>query len=219
MRGRFSLVLFDLDGVVVDSAAAMGRAVDAALESVGVGPAPPEKQRLLFGPPLYLGFAALLGAMGADPALNKRCAALYRESYRDFVIAESRIYDGMQGVLEHLLPLMAMAVATSKPHEVAQLLLRSLALDEYFTKVVAPQSEAEEEAKAITIARALEDQRELETAVHVGDTAEDVIAARANNIACAAALWGFGTEQELREAGATWLVRAPRDLTSVLCCA
>ena len=71
MSGRFSLVLLDLDGVLVDSAAAMTRAVDAALAEIGVVSAPPEKQRLLFGPPLYVGFASLLEAMGADPSVQR----------------------------------------------------------------------------------------------------------------------------------------------------
>lgn len=207
---------FDLDGVVVDSDAAMTRAVDAALAAVGVAPAPPEKQALLFGPPLYSGFASLLAAMGADPSLNKRCADLYRESYRDFVVSESQIYDGMRDVLEHLLPLTPMAVATSKPREFALLLLKSLDLSSYFVEIGAPDSEAEMEPKATTIARVLQQHPHPAAAVHVGDTAADVIAAIANDVPCAGALWGFGTRQELEAAGAAWLVAAPRDLIGLL---
>lgn len=187
MTSPFSPVFFDLDGVIVDSAAAMTRAVDATLESVGAASAPPEMQRLLFGPPLYVGFASLLEAIGADRSLNKRCGDLYRQHYQDFVVSESRIYDGMQDVLEHLLPLTPMVVATSKPREFALLLLEALGLVSYFAEIAAPASEADMEPKATTIARALLN-REHPAAVHVGDTAADVLAAKTNHIPCAAAL-------------------------------
>lgn len=217
MSGRFSLVIFDLDGVVVDSAIAMARAVDSALESVGVPSPSPENRRRLFGPPLYLGFASLLEALGADPALNIRCADLYRQSYRDFVVSESRIYDGMTEVLDHLLPSTPLAVATSKPREFALLLLNSLELSHYFLAIGAPDSETALEPKALTIARIVHPVlTEGPGAVHVGDTAADVVAAKANDIPCAGALWGFGTRQELQDAGATWLVEAPRDLIALL---
>jgi phosphoglycolate phosphatase len=216
MSSPFTLALFDLDGVLVDSALPMARAVDAALAAVGAGPAPAEMQRLLFGPPLYVGFAALLEAMGADPLLHKHCAGVYREHYQEYVISESRIFDGMRRVLEQLLGVTPMVVATSKPKQFAEPLMKSLGVDGYFVGIAAPESESQAEPKSATISRALERHSPGKRPVHVGDTTEDVRAARANGVPCAAVLWGFGAEQELRAADPAWLVSTPGDLASLL---
>ncbi len=217
MSGHFTLVLFDLDGVLVDSTKAMNRAVDATLASVGVGSPPREIRQLLYGPPLIVGFGTLLGEMGADPSLGERCAGIYRDCYRSFVIAESQVFDGMQSVLDRLLGVTPMVIATSKPSGFVEPLLKFLGVEAYFTGIAAPESEAQAEPKDATIARALHDHHAGERPVYVGDTREDVTAANANNIPCAAALWGFGTEPELRRAHPAWLVRTPAELASLLC--
>ena len=50
----------------------------------------------------------------------------------------------------------------------------------------------------------------------VGDRKFDVLGARAHDMPCVGVLWGIGSERELREAGATALVRAPRELVELL---
>ena len=50
----------------------------------------------------------------------------------------------------------------------------------------------------------------------VGDTRFDVIGAHAHGLACIGVLWGIGSEEELREAGADLLVATPQDLLAAL---
>jgi phosphoglycolate phosphatase len=50
----------------------------------------------------------------------------------------------------------------------------------------------------------------------VGDRKFDVLGARAHDLPCIGVLWGIGTEQELREAGAAALASAPAELPALL---
>ena len=53
-------------------------------------------------------------------------------------------------------------------------------------------------------------------AVMVGDRAFDVVAARANCLRAVGVLWGYGSERELREAGAERLCATPVELPAVI---
>jgi phosphoglycolate phosphatase len=46
----------------------------------------------------------------------------------------------------------------------------------------------------------------------VGDRHFDMVAARAHDVCAVGALWGFGSAEELRDAGAHWLLERPQDL-------
>jgi phosphoglycolate phosphatase len=50
----------------------------------------------------------------------------------------------------------------------------------------------------------------------VGDRKFDVLGARAHELPCVGVLWGIGSEQELRDAGAAALARAPSELVALL---
>ena len=50
----------------------------------------------------------------------------------------------------------------------------------------------------------------------VGDSNVDVQTAKNAGISCVGAIWGFRGEEELRRAGADWLVRCPRELLALI---
>ena len=75
------------------------------------------------------------------------------------------------------------------------------------------------EAAQATIAQALEGlggASNFESAVMVGDRFYDVVGAREHAIPTIGVLWGAGSEQELREAGAEWLVAKPSEIPPIL---
>jgi phosphoglycolate phosphatase len=81
-----------------------------------------------------------------------------------------------------------------------------------------PPEDAINESKAATIAGALEGLRELQinSPVMVGDRLYDVLGAREHEIPTIGVLWGAGSEQELRDAGADWLVAKPEEIPPIL---
>ena len=82
-------VLFDLDGVLVDSRVAIARSINHALAACGLDTWPEEQLHPLIGPPLHDAFSELIGEGDADPVLVDACVGHYRARYRDACIAET----------------------------------------------------------------------------------------------------------------------------------
>jgi phosphoglycolate phosphatase len=205
-------VLFDLDGVLVDSRVAFVASINAALEEHGL-PAR-EAVELLdhLGPPLH----RTLALFAADEEQVDALVVSYRARYRSTMAAESAVFDGIPEVLDQLAETMPLVVATSKSRALAEPLLEQLGLRDRFQAVYGPSLQARDESKSLTIARALEGLPYARRAVMVGDRKFDVLGARAHELPCVGVLWGIGSERELREAGAVAVVAEPSELVALL---
>ena len=200
-------ILFDLDGVLLDSRAPFARSINASLAEHGFATRPEGDLHRFLGPPVHETFETLLGA-DADADLVQSCVDGYRRRYRA-VAAETPIFDGAHAMLDDLGADHPLAVATTKPLPVTEELLAALGLRDRFAVVEAPSLEATHEPKHVTVGRVLE---RLPGSVFLGDRATDMEAARMHALRGLGALWGIGTEEELREAGADAVARRPSDV-------
>lgn len=205
-------VLFDLDGVLVDSRTAFVRSVNAALAEHGLPEREPDELLPYLGPPLHRTMATL--AAGEEQV--DTLVLSYRARYRTTMAAESAVFDGIPEALEQLSMTMPLVVATSKSQALAEPLLDQLGLLDRFAAVYGPALQARDEAKSLTIARALEGLPHAQRPVMVGDRKFDVLGARAHELPCVGVLWGIGSVQELRDAGAVALVSEPAELVTLL---
>jgi phosphoglycolate phosphatase len=206
-------VLFDLDGVLLDSRTAIVRCIQHGLRSEGLAvPEAAELERFI-GPPLIDAFAELAGAERIDA-----CLAAYRERYVWSSLEETSVVPGAAEALASVASRVPVAVATTKPRAFAEPLCERLGLAPSLTAVCGPELDAPEEVKTVTVRRALEAlgvPPGADTPL-VGDRSHDVEAARANGIPCVGVLWGIGDEAELRSAGADPIVASPADLSAAL---
>jgi phosphoglycolate phosphatase len=205
-------VLFDLDGVLVDSRTAFVRSINATLAEHGLEERRADELLQYLGPPLH----RTMALFAADEAQADALVMSYRARYRRTMAAESAVFDGIPEVLDALGETMPLVVATSKAQALAEPLLEQLGLRDRLGKIYGPQLQARDEAKSLTIARALEGLPHARRPVMVGDRKFDVLGARAHDMPCVGVLWGIGSEQELREAGAAALVREPAELVDLL---
>ena len=139
-----------------------------------------------------------------------RAVDAYREYYRAGGLLENSVYDGIVGLLKSLKDAgVTCVVATSKPHVFANRILQHFSLDGYFKLVAGPELDGTRGEKSEVIAYALEqlglsDTKEI---LMIGDREHDVHGAKAFGMDSAGVLWGFGTEDELLSAGATYVCR------------
>ena len=207
-----SAILFDLDGVLVDSSRAIAQSINRALRDAGRPPAADGVVRTLIGMPLHDIFQRL--GCGSGASVDGYVAA-YRAEYELVAHSLTTVVSGVPEALEALSRSHRLAVATTKPLEVARPLLAQLDLDRFFAAVFGPSLVARSESKLTTLRRATKALRPLEPLALVGDRRFDVLAARGASITAVGALWGYGTRDELQDAGADVLVRAPADLLGV----
>ena len=215
MTGPRALV-FDLDGVVLDSEPAIRGAVDDALATVGQPPTTDDEIRSMIGPAITSGFASVLADRGmAEPPLGDLESA-YRASYRIRGPADTRCFPGMWEVLEALdaEPDVLLGVATSKPRPSTEAILGSIGLSRLFPVVEAPDLSWTAEPKAELLGRVLVRLGVEPGPRHcmVGDRHHDVTAAIANGVRPVGVAWGYGSREELTGAGAEIVVERPADL-------
>jgi phosphoglycolate phosphatase len=210
-----SAVLFDLDGVLVDSRAAITGCVNHALVECGLPSREVADLHRVIGPPLSVAFAELVGEP-IESALVAACVAAYRERYAEASLVETVVVDGMPSALDALAGGHRLAVATSKPRAFAEPILEALSLASWFEVVAGPGLDALAESKTATVAAALGSLGEVSDAVMVGDRSFDVVGAHANGLPAIGVTWGIGSAAELAEAGADVIVDAPAELSAAV---
>lgn len=204
-------LFFDLDGTLVDSEQGIVRSIQYALAGLGRPAATREQLLPWIGPPLRDSFAQLFPG---DPARVERALGLYRERYGSEGWTELRVFDGIAEAIGALHAAgHRMAVVTSKNEGFARRIVEHLPFGACFEEVVGASDDGSRRFKPDLVAEAL---RRLSVAPArcwmSGDRHMDVEGALAHGMRCVGVLWGFGSEQELRGAGATRLVSAPAQL-------
>jgi phosphoglycolate phosphatase len=207
-------ILFDLDGVLVDSRIAISRCIGHALDAQGLPPPSDESLEQFIGPQLTRAFAQLTGH-SEDSELVLACLASYRARYRNASLLETSVFPRIPETLATLSQQYQLAVATSKPLAFAEPLLSSLELRANFDCVAAPDLDAHQEDKAATIRSALS-ALSTTSAVMIGDRSFDITGAHACGIPAIGVSWGIGSRHELTAAGADMIIDAPETLPSAI---
>lgn len=193
-----SLVIFDLDGTLIDSAPNILAGLRVTFAEMGL-PVPDDAELAHYiGPPVRQSFQA---RAGLEPDRAEEAGRLYGvisdEHFRDGVV----VYPGVSTALETLAARGALlAIATSKPEPQALALLAEHGLREWFQVVVGYEPTGERESKAAIIREVIH--RVTATAgapgraVMVGDREHDLAGAQANGVDSVWAAWGYGLPGE-----------------------
>ncbi len=198
-------VFFDLDGTLTDPMIGITSSVKYALEKFGI-----EVQYLkdlipFIGPPLKDSFMEFYGLSEEEA---EQAVSYYREYFGPRGLYENEVYPGIKEMLLHLERVgFDLAVATSKPTEYADRILRHFGLREHFTVVIGSELDGRRSNKADVIAYALRrTQVSADEVIMVGDRKHDMIGAEKCKVDCIGVTYGYGSRQELEAAGATYLV-------------
>jgi phosphoglycolate phosphatase len=211
---RARLVLFDLDGTLVDSAPGIGASIRIAAAELGLPEPTPDQLRSMVGPPLQEGFATTFG-LGRDDV--DRAVLAYRAHYAAGAMFEAPVYPGIVELLGRLRADGAvLAVATSKPRDFAVAILAHVGLAGYFAGVHGATWDGTVRHKEQVVAAALAAHPDGGLPVLVGDRAQDVRGARVHGLPCIGAGWGPAPDGELVAAGAAEVVPTPAEVPAAL---
>lgn len=208
-------LLLDLDGTLTDPAPGILGGARAALTAMGREIPSDDDLLSMIGPPIRVSFRRLLGADG-DVEEGVR---LYRAYVAERGLKEAAVYPGIFEALAELREAYAGRVflCTAKSQPFAEATVDHFGLRPYLAGVYGAQPDGRFEDKAELIAHMIPAEGiDPARAVMVGDRSYDMIAARRNGLTAIGALWGYGSEAELLDAGAHALCAAPRDLPGAL---
>jgi phosphoglycolate phosphatase len=205
-------VLLDLDGTLTDPRPGIVGCIRHALQGLA-HPCPPDDELVAcIGPPLRGTFGSLLAT--TDPAVIERAMALYRERFADVGLYENVVYAGIPSALDELGGVGGrLFVATSKPAVFAERIVRHFGLAHHFAGVYGPDLDGRFDDKADLLRHLLATERlDPGGVVMVGDRYADIRAGSANGVRSIGVLWGYGSREELLEAGAAAVCAAPAEL-------
>lgn len=207
-------ILFDLDGTLTDSEPGIVNSVLYALRRFGMD-ASRESLRVFIGPPLYDSFRGVMGMSDADA---RRAVEVYREYFQDRGLYENAPYAGVPEMLRRLKDAgKTLVVATSKPETFARRIADHFGLSASRDAVCGADLAGGRSAKTDVIRYALEAGGiDPGAAVMVGDRKYDILGAKEVGLADVGVLYGYGTREELMEAGASRLAASVAELEALL---
>jgi phosphoglycolate phosphatase len=206
-------ILFDLDGTITDSGEGIINCVIYALERFGLPVPDRDSLRYFVGPPLHESFVKQ--GVSADRA--EEAVAVYRERYVPTGMFENSPYPGIREVLETLKGHgYTLYVASSKPEWMCVEILKHFDLDGYFAMICGATMDTTRTNKEAVIAYLMEENGRADNMIMVGDTKFDVLGANFHGIPCIGVSWGYGSVEEMRQAGAVAIAYTMEELTGML---
>lgn len=199
-------VIFDLDGTLLDTLEDLKDAVNATLATFGYPLRSLEEIRQFVGNGAKV-LIQLAVPAGADP---EPVYDAFREYYQQNCQVKTAPYPGIPEMLAALdIP---MAIVSNKPDSAVKALCA-----EYFSGIYALGESADCPRKPAPdmVFKAMRDIG-VENCIYVGDSEVDVATARNAGVPCLSVLWGFRSEKELLEAGATHFCHDPKDILRLI---
>ncbi len=172
-----SLILFDLDGTLIDSEPGIFSTLDYAFAQIGAQLPPPEVLRSWIGPPFWQSFPSVLGD---DHARIEAAIEHYRIRFEQVGWSQHRVYPGIAELVDTLVRAQhALAIVTTKPQPQARTIIDHLPFGTAFTRVYGASISGRHCAKAEMIAQALADfSADASDAVMIGDRYFDIEGAK-----------------------------------------
>ena len=202
-------ILFDLDGTLTDSGEGIMNCAILALEHFGLPIPTREEMRVIVGPPLDESFIRF----GVPADRTDEAIRVYRSRYTTVGKFENFPYPGIRETLQALKQAgHRLFVATSKPEDMSVEILDKFELSRYFDLICGATLDGTRSHKADVIAYLLSQVESLENVVMVGDTKFDVLGAKEHGIPTIGVAWGYGSREEMLEAGAIAIAETPQDL-------
>ncbi len=211
----YDIILFDLDGTLTDPGLGITNSVAYALRHYGIEVQDRKSLYSFIGPPLNDSFKRYYG-FSDEKAME--AIGIYREYFRDKGLYENEVYAGIRELLEKIKASGRKTVlATSKPEEFSVRILEHFDLMKYFDVVAGASMDEKRNKKGDVIRYAMEKGSfTSERAVMIGDREHDIIGAKENGLPSIGVLYGYGSEDELRDAGADYIAASVEDIYALL---
>lgn len=195
MSNRYDLVIYDCDGTLYDTFPGITADLILTLDEMNCAPMPENYDwRPCVGPPLDDIFGTLLG-VPADRVAE--ACAIYRRNYASIVIPNCVLFDGVADSLNELAAAgVELGIASSKNQRSLNQTMEKDGLAPMFSCILGPTAEMPLSKTELIINASSITGVSVDRILMVGDTRFDAIGAAEAGIDFAAALWGYGGENE-----------------------
>lgn len=202
-------LFFDLDGTVSNNFDGIARCLNFALKELGLRALSDAEVLPFVGPPFRESLPRTFPGIDAEAALR-----FYRARYQEQGWLENSLYEGMAEAIRALhLQGFTIALCTSKPRIFAERIIDHFQLARFFDGIHGPELDGKFDRKTDLLAHLVQHYKVSPVnAVMIGDRDKDVEAALHAKTHSLGVLWGFGSRDELQNAGAHRIITQPNEL-------
>lgn len=213
------LVMFDMDGTLIDTQALIAEHMATTFAEAGLEVPGPAQVRRIIGLSLPQAMLQLLGS--DDAALAQTLAEAYRGHYRaSLVAAEGRegLFPGAREALDALReqPDTVMGIATGKGLNGVLRLTELHGIAGHFSTLQTPDHNPSKPHPGMMLRAMAEIGVEKHQTVIIGDTTFDMEMGKAAGTNTIGVTWGYHHSAELREAGADMLIDSYAELAAAI---
>ena len=203
------LVIYDLDGTLINSRQDIADAVNWTLNHLGLGRLSSKRIASFVG----MGVRHLITTTLKEASGGKRPALpvedviqMYRGRYAEHLVDKTRLYPFVRQVLERLKN-RKQAVMTNKPEDSSREILKRLGVAPYFFRVIGGGGRFPKKPSPTALLHLMRAARaRAEETLFVGDSAIDVRTARNAGVRMAAVTYGFANRREITAAGPDFIL-------------
>lgn len=212
---RYDFIFFDMDGTLTDSAEGIIRSVQYAIRYYRLPMISDTELRAFVGPPLSEMFQEKFGF-----TREKAVEAIYvfREYFETKGIYENALYEGIPALLKKLTDDgKKLFVVTAKLETQAVRIADYFHIEKYFSGYIGTGVD-EKDTKTDVLRKAFTkfNIHDPKKCIMIGDRKQDILAAGANGIDSLGVLYGYGSREELVNAGATRFASSPEEIYDMI---
>jgi len=208
------LIIFDLDGTLIDSKADIASSVNHALAQEGF-PTLPQKTIEGF---VGRGMMHLIRDALGEPteAQAQKVAQNFWQHYMEHLLDQTRMYPGVLEFLEAF-PSLEKAVVTNKPYAFSKRILEGLGIDRHFRWLIGGDSLPHQKPSPRMLDPIFSDLGHKPESLMVGDSQIDVDCGKGAGILTCGVTYGFREREELIASGPDYLIHDFQELASLPC--
>ena len=210
---QIDLIIFDLDGTLVDSQKDIIKAVKFSLKTLRVAEKPDAEISVFIG----TGVEDLIRkSLGTSLELFKRALEIFTQYYGEHFMDTTVLYPGVKETLEHFKN-KKMAVVTNKNRHIAIQTLKAFGIADYFSDILGGDDVGCRKPSSCPLDMVIQKHNaKKERAAIVGDMAIDVLAGKQAGIVTCAVTYGIGKKEDIIKAKPDFIISDIRELSGMI---
>jgi phosphoglycolate phosphatase len=198
-----SLLLFDLDGTLIDSVPDLSLAINLMLEELGKDSFSIDQIKKWVGNGALMLVQRAMSGKNEPDILNKeelqKALELFLDHYTNNIFKKTRLYPNVKETLQELHKYSKkMVIITNKPHKFVKPILEELKIEEFFDDFIGGDYLSQKKPHPLPINYIIEKfQIPKRDVVMIGDSKSDILAAKSANIDSIALSYGYNQNEDL----------------------